>query len=847
MRRTTRIFGLVTKGAADSARVLRSGRRLWPQKDEPKTNKKGKKGDDDDRDKPPPPAPKTATKATPENAHRHSAAAAKTKRKEADGVAPAAGRNDNDVAVTRQRSKKSRSSPAAKATTGNAHRLALAAAKTKRKEATGRVVASRKDDDDDDVVTTWARKRRRCMIKKEKSDDGVDRRFGLVYSRKRKRLGTERSELSRKNKKVKEESDSGCHSVLGAIVKANGDWFSGLLVLILRYIRRRASVRLGELSAFLLSYPISGVFASRGVQFLQGPPPANIGVCQLFGVTQFIPLFCVDFSAVPLYFEHLHSVMLLKSMFTPFFLVHNQRNMYSEVKDMELETDIPEFQSEQQISSDALKRGPSETVAPNVIETNDSLSLQSSVNSSMLAGQSRQCRGRGRGNRGRRMSLRKRGVQNPSPVGLSKSNWSVASDSMAGRKSNLPLSGVSSSKKRRSLANRFPVGSLKEASSVIMADSTEGLDSSLCSANILVTESDQCYRVEGVIVTLEMSASREWLLFVKKDGLTRYTFKADKVMRPCSSNQFTQVILFSLDNGWMLEFANHQDWIVFEGLYKECSDRIIPASATNSIPIPGVREVFGYADSNSFTFHRPDIYISANSDELSRAMTRKTANYDMDSEDEEWLNKCNNEFQEHISEDNFELIIDALEKLCYCNPDYSLKEKSVPCGCEDLGSKEGIEAVYSYWMRKRKRRRSFLLRVFQVRQSKKPTLTPKPSMRKRRPFRRQPSWFGRSNQPSLSKAEQDALEEAAMHRFEEANASAKMRMELAIEKRKRAQSLAENVDLAIYRATMSVREAEAVQAAESANAAADLRDAHWIVYGYRCSILLGMTAVGCSG
>ncbi|KAE9592431.1 putative enhancer of polycomb protein [Lupinus albus] len=552
---------------------------------------------------------------------------------------------------------------------------------------------------DDDVAITRERKKSISLVSREVNGGLVDRMFGIVYNRKRKRFGSESSELSRKKKKEK-EGRNGSHIVLAVIVKPYSDLFSYLLFLVLRYIRR-ASVKLEELSAFFLSDPIFGVFASRGIHFLKGPPTANIGICQLFGITQFMPSFCVDFSAVPPYFKYLHYAMLLKSMYRSLFLVHNLISVHSDVEDVELEIDFHEFQNERQIICDALtgESSDSGTVTPDVIEMNDSSSLHSSINSSRLAGRNRQHKTRGI--QRRRRSLRKKKAENPSLVGLCKSNRAVAYDLMACRNSNVSLSAVATAKKLRSLAN-----------SSVIVDSIEGLNSRLCSANILVTGPDKYYRVEGAIVTLEMSASREWLLFVKKDGLTRCTFKAEKVMRPYSANRLTHVILFSLDNGWVLEFANCQDWIVFKYLYKECSDRNIPASVTKFIPVPVVREVFGYADSNSFIYHRPDTYISANGDELSRAMTRKTANYDMDSADEEWLSKFNNEFNEHVSEDNFELVIDALEKVYYYDPAYSFEEKSVPCGCQDLGSKEVLEAVYSYWMRKRKR--SFLIRVFQI-------------------------------------------------------------------------------------------------------------------------------------
>ncbi|TKY53484.1 Enhancer of polycomb-like 2 [Spatholobus suberectus] len=722
MRRTTRVFGM--KGA-DSARVLRSGRRLWPESGEVKT-KRGNDGDD--------------WSMAPSKAAKFEAA----------------------------------TSP-------------RGAAKGKREEA---------------VVDASAKT--------------IGRRFGIVYQRRRKGL---KKEGSRRNEEV-------WRCALSVVVSRRAGESGRFLRLLASVARYGARVRVSprRLSGFFMSEAIHGAFASQGMQFVKGPPTVNTGICRFFGFTEFVPLFSVDFSAVPLCFEHLHSAMFLKSMFRSFILVHNPINVHSDVEDIESDDDFPEYQNKLQISSNAFKREPSETatVTSDVIEINDGLSLHSSVKATRVAGRNGQYRNmlNSRGIQKRRSSLRKRKARNPSTMSLRR-NGAVASDLMGGRKSNSQLSGVTSSKKLRSLPNGSITGSMKEASSAIV--NSKERDSSSCSANLLVSDTDQCYRVEGAIVTLEMSSPREWLLTVKKDGLTRCSFKAEKVMRPCSSNRFTHAAMYSLDNGWKLEFTNRQDWNVFKDLYKKCSDRNIPATAAKFIPVPGVREVSSYADSNSFPFHRPDPYISAFGDELTRAMTRTTANYDMDSEDEEWLKKFNNEFQKHLSEDNFELIIDALEKVYYCNPDDSFDEKSAANGCQDLGSREVVEAVYDYWIRKRKQKRSLLLRVFQGHQAKRAPLIPKPLLRKRRSFKRQPSQFGRGNQPSVLKAfaaEQDALEENAMLRIEEAKANANMSMELAIHKRKRAQSLAQNADLATYKATMLIRIAEAALAAESVDNAA---------------------------
>ncbi|KAH0969025.1 hypothetical protein GBA52_029110 [Prunus armeniaca] len=111
-----------------------------------------------------------------------------------------------------------------------------------------------------------------------------------------------------------------------------------------------------------------------------------------------------------------------------------------------------------------------------------------------------------------------------------------------------------------------------------MEGSRRDLDSTWCSANILVTELDKCYREDGATVMLEMSSSGEWLLVVKKNGLTRYTHKAEK------------------------------------------------------------------------------------------SHGKEDCNYDMDSDDEEWLKKFNsdffaeNELHDHVSEDNFELMVDRLRR-----------------------------------------------------------------------------------------------------------------------------------------------------------------------------------------
>ncbi|KAK8671521.1 hypothetical protein V6N13_038115 [Hibiscus sabdariffa] len=418
----------------------------------------------------------------------------------------------------------------------------------------------------------------------------------------------------------------------------------------------------------------------------------------------------------------------------------------------------------------------------------------------------------------RRSSLRRIRARNPISSGA------LMSDLISSRRNGIPFSSVvSKNKLRRSIRHSSP-SDLSDVSSSIsdLVSKVESESDSLqCSANVLIIEPDRCYREEGAIVTLELSASKEWFLVVKKDNMTKYAQKANKFLRPPSFNRFTRAMIWTGNDTWKLEFPNRQDWIRFKDLYKECSERNVPASTCRVIPVPGVCEVSGYEDKPSVSFRRPDSYISVDGDEVSRTLAKRTANYDMDSEDEEWLKKFNDEFFpgnvhcEHLSEDCFELMVDAFEKACFCSPD---DHSNVIAAAADLGITGVVEAVHAYWSKKREQRRSPLLRVFQGHRVKKAPVVPQPFLRKRRSFKRQAS-HGRGKQPSFLQAmaiEHDALEEEdAMVKVEEARAAAAVSIETAILKRQRAQLLMQNADMATYKAMMALRIAEAASHTES--------------------------------
>lgn len=423
-----------------------------------------------------------------------------------------------------------------------------------------------------------------------------------------------------------------------------------------------------------------------------------------------MPLFCVDFSAIPLCFMHMHSCMFFRYKRQPSLAGNN------EIDEMISDDE------EDQLSSpgkDALESKPLLSTEANHSENR--LASNPSFKASKFACRSNQYRNGliSRGIQKRRSSLRRRKARNPSLCGVQKPNNALLSDLVSFRKNSVSLSLASNNKLRRSLRSNS-ARKLKEVSSTVV-DSTQDMDSTSCCANVLIVEPEKCYREGGFSIVLESSPLGGWLIAVKKDGSTKFTHKAEKVMRPCSSNRFTHDIMWTADDGWKLEFPNRKDWLIFKDLYQECSDRNMLAPGVKVVPIPGVNEVSQTGDSHCTLFRRPDSYISVKDDELCRALKRKTSNYDMDLEDEEWLNKLNNEFSvenetyECVSGDKFESMIDAFEKAFFCSPYDNSDVKSLTDLCSHLGGDKAVEAIYVYWMmKKRKQKRPSLIRIFQV-------------------------------------------------------------------------------------------------------------------------------------
>ncbi|XP_024991843.1 uncharacterized protein LOC112525782 isoform X2 [Cynara cardunculus var. scolymus] len=157
-------------------------------------------------------------------------------------------------------------------------------------------------------------------------------------------------------------------------------------------------------------------------------------------------------------------------------------------------------------------------------------------------------------------------------------------------------------------------------------------------------------------------------------------------------------------------------------LFKKCFRRNVWAHVENIVPVPCVREIEGYEEDEYVPFMLPETYICSRSAEVTRCLEKSYPIYDMDSDDERWLKELNSErFGDNgpVSEDSLEKIIDAFERGSYCTPFYFSDVVSAIDRCSSLASKETLEAVYSYWMTKRKKKRSSLIQVFQCYPCKK--------------------------------------------------------------------------------------------------------------------------------
>ncbi|KAL3699408.1 hypothetical protein R1sor_017430 [Riccia sorocarpa] len=240
-----------------------------------------------------------------------------------------------------------------------------------------------------------------------------------------------------------------------------------------------------------------------------------------------------------------------------------------------------------------------------------------------------------------------------------------------------------------------------------------------CIANVLITKSDRCVRETGAVIELQPGHGNTWTLSVTVNGESKYAYKADQPVATGTSNKFTHAMMWRGGKDWSLEFADRKQWHLFKDLHDECFQRTVRAATVRHIPIPGVKQIPELPRTGA-RFMRPYAkYIRQIDVEVESALTSPRVIYDMDSEDELWLNELvtssDNEFEPRIEEDTLERVIDKLEKMSFLRSQQEplLSYEEAAQVCHDLATPEVVKAIHVYWHDKRTRNGMALVRHFQ--------------------------------------------------------------------------------------------------------------------------------------
>ncbi|KAF4357158.1 hypothetical protein G4B88_029622 [Cannabis sativa] len=281
-----------------------------------------------------------------------------------------------------------------------------------------------------------------------------------------------------------------------------------------------------------------------------------------------------------------------------------------------------------------------------------------------------------------------------------------------------PFEGSEFSPKQRGIKKGLPSKRIRRAndkrSTNVFEGSQRNLDLLCSEVNILIIAGDRGWRESGAWVMLELF-DHEWKLSVKVSGITKYTYKAHQVLQPGSTNRYTHAVMWKGGKDWILEFEDRSQWTLFKDIHEECYNRNIRAGMMKNIPIPGVR-LIEEGDNNGaeIVFLRTSKYLRQVETDVEMALNPARVLYDMDSDDEQWIlnNQNSSEFDETISEEVFEKIMDMFEKASYSHQDL-LTLGEIEELMEGVGPMSIIKIIYDYWWLKRKKSEMPLIRHLQ--------------------------------------------------------------------------------------------------------------------------------------
>ncbi|CAO2168626.1 unnamed protein product [Urochloa humidicola] len=624
--------------------------------------------------------------------------------------------------------------------------------------------------------------------------------------------------------------------------------FLSLLLSVLRWMRRsRQRGKVRSLAAFVLSAGVAAAFASQGVHFVKlqrqrasallHRPLVQCGWCALHGSKKSAPLVSLIFSALPSYFWSLHSAVALDSMYLP-AVIRQSSPLAGGAEEIYPHTPLYVDYGVQSTGIAEPTADVSSEEACSVVQ--DYVPLEQVgglvVHGLNLKKHQRKRRSMRHPRNRRRLTSRlpdsgiwmkqstaaiQTEVKQPSsrqelpvePV-QPKAALEISLD-LLGNMDESDVSTPMGSTRRKRSSLKSPIDRMNER--LALAKARQNIDSVHSKANLLIIQADRCWREEGAEVMLELSDTNKWCMVVKIQGVTKYSLK------PSDSgshviNRHTQAYIWAVDDSWKLEFTDKCEWLFFKELHFVGRER---NSQFKTIPIPGVHEVSDDMEgivADPFSRPVPD-YIKVVDDEVVRALSRDSV-YDMDSEDERWLIQLNHadsnqssSQRNHISYEDFEMIISIFEKDAYNNPQGTNDLGELLSRYPDLGKNDNVHDVFEYWTNKRSKRAAPLLRIFQGVPLRRGNLSQKSAMKRKRSFKRQRSQAGRGKPEAL--LQDHAEEEAALQRVAQAERAAKQAVETAIRLRNRAQTLMANAELATYKSVMALRIAEAARISDS--------------------------------
>jgi hypothetical protein len=248
-------------------------------------------------------------------------------------------------------------------------------------------------------------------------------------------------------------------------------------------------------------------------------------------------------------------------------------------------------------------------------------------------------------------------------------------------------------------------------------------------ADLVIMRGNAAWRGTDAKVKFQLTKQRECFVVVNQ-GCDMYVQKVEQGSNLISSNP--PQLIWKSDDDWALEFCDKGQWDIFRRMYNGFVQRTAQVLPVKSLPIPGIKLIEDAVLPRPGSFSRPRSAIIQTSTEIESALRNNRILYDLDSEDEAWLDDYNREHSSCNGDDNsntkpcitddvLERVIDLLEKEAYRQKEDSIgdNEDSIEITdalrlYQDLAPVDVVQAIHTYWLTKRRKKGKALVRHFQV-------------------------------------------------------------------------------------------------------------------------------------